>query len=218
MDHAFRVLGRSLNDLFRAIGPLIVVNLLWLALTLPLITAPPALAGLYHFAALTVRGHDPPVSRFFEGFRHYFWPSWALVALNLGLLALLLVNFVFYLGQPNEWVRIVAIPMFYLLLLWLGVQTYLLPLMVLPELQEGVEGANGLNPLPLFKRAIRLALAEPLYTLLLALAVLLWLIVNSALAGPILALTAAGVAVIRTRATLTVLGREPGPLTPGWKV
>jgi hypothetical protein len=138
------------------------------------------------------------------------------VALNLGLLALLLVNFLFYLAQPNEWVRIIAIPMFYLLLLWLGVQTYLMPLMVISGWDKG-RGVGRLNPLPVLKRAVRLALAEPLYTLLLSLAVFVWLLFNAVLAGPILVLTMAGLALIRTRATLTVLGREPEPLTPGWK-
>jgi uncharacterized membrane protein YesL len=218
MNHAFRVLGRSLNDLFQAIGPLIVANLLWLALTLPLVTAPPALAGLYCFVDLVVRGEDPPLSRFFIGFRRYFVPSWALAALNLGLLAVLLVNFVFYLCQPSDWIQLVAIPMFYLLLLWLCVQTYLFPLLVGARVtgREG-NGETTLNPWPLFKSAVRLTLAEPVYSLIVGLAVLAWLALNIALAGPILVLTMAGVAVIRTRATLTVLDREPEPLKPGWK-
>lgn len=211
MNQAFRVLGRSFNDLFRAIGRLIVANLLWLALTLPVITAPAALAGLYYLADLTVRGKDPPLSCFFDGLRRYFIRSWTLVALNLGVLIVLLVNFLFYLGQPNEWIRIIAIPMFYLLLLWLCVQTYLFPLMLQSE------SKNTINPVPIFTKAVRLTLAEPVYSLSIGLAVLAWMALNVAFAGPVLILTLAGVAVIHTRATLTILGQEPEPLKPGWK-
>lgn len=218
MNHAFRVLAHSLNDLFRAIGPLIAANLLWLALSLPVVTAPAALAGLYYFAGLVVRGQDPTISSFFAGFRQYFVRSWALAALNLGLLAALLVNFFFYLGQANEWMRIIAIPIFYLLLLWLCVQTYLFPLMLQPESGETQsEGTSAINPVPVFKAAIRMTLAEPLYSGVIGLAVLAWIALNVALAGPILVLTMAGVAVIHTRATLTILGKEPEPLKSAWK-
>lgn len=209
MNHGFRVLGRSLNDLFQDIGPLIVANLLWLALSLPLITAPAALAGLYYFVDLAVRGQDPRITSFFTGFWRYFAQSWALSALNFGILAVLLVNFVFYLGQAKEWMRIIAIPMFYLLLLWLCVQTYLFPLML--------QSKRTMNPVPLFKAALRLTMAEPIYSGVIVLAVLAWIALNVALAGPILVLTTAGVAVIHTRATLTALGREPEPLKSGWK-
>jgi len=218
MNHAFRVLGNSLNDLFQAIGPLIVANLLWLALSLPVVTAPAALAGLYYFAGLVVRGEDPPLSSFFAGLRQHFVRSWALAALNLGLLAVLLVNLFFYLGQANEWIRIFAIPMFYLLVLWLCVQTYLFPLMLASESSEKEgKNKNGMNPLPIFETAVRLTLAEPVYSVVIALAVLAWIALNVALAGPVLVLTMAGVAVIHTRATLAILDKEPERLKPGWK-
>ena len=218
MNHALRVLAHSLNDLFRAIGPLIAANLLWLALSLPVVTAPAALAGLYYFAGLVVRGQDPTISSFFAGFRQYFVRSWALAALNLGLLAVLLVNFFFYLGQANEWIRIVAIPVFYLLVLWLCAQTYLFPLMLASESSEnGGKNESGMNPLPIFKTAVRLTLAEPVYSVVIVSAVLAWIALNVALAGPVLVLTMAGVAVIHTRATLTILGKEPEPLKAGWK-
>ncbi|MFZ5916669.1 MAG: DUF624 domain-containing protein [Chloroflexota bacterium] len=216
MNHVFRVLARSVNDLFQAIGPLIFANLLWLALSLPLITAPAAGAGLYYFVALTIRGEEPSLASFWDGFRRYFVRSGALAALNLAVLIVLLVNFLFYLGQANEGVRLIAIPMFYLLVLWLCVQTYLAPLMLQAEWWPDARQDRP-GPWALFKRAIRLTLAEPAFTLFVALAVLAWMALSVALAGPILILSAAGVALIRTRATLTILGQEPEPLKPGWK-
>jgi len=213
MDYAFRVLRRSLNDLFQAIGSLIFVNLLWIALTLPLITAPAAMAGLYYYIDLTVRGEEPPLSSFFTGFRRYFVRSWALVALNLAMLIVLLINLVFYLNQVNELIRIIAIPIFYLFLFWCSIQTYLFPLMLAADREE----KNELNPLPLFKKAARLTLAEPAYSAFIGLALLAWLVISIALAGPVLILTTSGMALIRTRATLAILGREPEQLKPGWK-
>jgi len=62
-----------------------------------------------------------------------------------------------------------------------------------------------------------MTLAEPLYSGVIGLAVLAWIALNVALAGPVLVLTMAGVAVIHTRATLTILGKEPEPLKSGWK-
>lgn len=217
MSQVLRVLGRSFNDLFQAIGPLIMANLLWLALTLPVVTAPAALAGLYFFSDLVVRGEDPSLSTFFAGFRRYFFQSWTLAALNFGALIVLLVNLFFYLGQSNEWIRIIAIPIFYLLLLWISAQTYLFPLMLQSGSLANDESRRGMNPLPVFKTAVRLTLAAPVYSGVIGLAVLAWVVLNVVLAGPILVLTMAGVAVIQTRATLTLLGREPEPLKPGWK-
>ena len=109
---------------------ILVANVLWALLTIPLITAPPAAAGLYY--TTNQLAHDRPVTwrTFFEGFRLFFWVSWRWALLNLLVLAILFSNLVFYTEQEGDiffWVRAIFIAM---VIIWLLIQTYTFPLLI----------------------------------------------------------------------------------------
>jgi uncharacterized membrane protein YesL len=111
--------------------PLITTNVMWLLLSLPVVTLIPATGGLYY--ATNLLAHDNVASwrSVWEGFRRHFWLSWQWGLLNFVIYGGLFVNVWFY-GQVNwgMWVR----PLFlFLLLLWTLVQIYLFPVLLEQE-------------------------------------------------------------------------------------
>jgi uncharacterized membrane protein YesL len=87
---------RFLWNSYDHIGLLVVANLVWLALCLPVITAPAATAGLFHLAR-RIADHEPASLRdFFEGLREHFFPALRAGALTLAVAIVLWVNIDFY--------------------------------------------------------------------------------------------------------------------------
>jgi uncharacterized membrane protein YesL len=111
--------------------PLITTNVMWLLLSLPVVTLIPATGGLYY--ATNLLAHDKVSSwrSVLEGFRRHFWLSWRWGSLNLVIYGGLIANIWFY-GQVSwgVWFR----PLFLLLtLLWTLLQIYLFPILLEQE-------------------------------------------------------------------------------------
>ncbi len=126
---------------------MLVANVLWVLVSLPVVTAPAAAAGLYFMT--NQLAHDRPVSwrTFFEGFRKYFKISWVWAFLNLVILAILISNLVFYdrfEGTVYFWIRALF---FALLLFWLLVQNFTFPMLIEqtePHLMVAMRNSLGL--------------------------------------------------------------------------
>ncbi len=199
MTHAYHVFIESFRLLYRNIFPLIWMNVLWLVLSLPIVSWPPATAALYHVVHQVVAGKDITTRLFFEGFRRHFYLSWGLVGLNLALLVFAGYAVIFYLNQ-SDWLRFVAVPFIYLLLFWLMMQMYLFPLLIAQQEKRMTW---------IFRNAILLILRHPQFSITLSLLTGLWILVCLALNGPLLLVMASGTAVIQTHALATLL-REHG--------
>ena len=78
------------------IGLLVLANLLWAVLCLPVVTAPAATAGLFYLARQIARGRDASLADFFVGFRMGFFPAFKLGLVELAALLVLWVNVDFY--------------------------------------------------------------------------------------------------------------------------
>jgi uncharacterized membrane protein YesL len=78
------------------IGLLVLANLLWVALCLPVVTAPASTAGLFTLARRVARGEDVSLKDFFRGFRERFFPAFKLGVVDLGALLILWINIDFY--------------------------------------------------------------------------------------------------------------------------
>ncbi len=87
---------RSIWSTYDHIGLLVLANLLWVALCLPVVTAPAATAGLFHLAREIARGKDASLRDFFTGFRRLFLPALKLGLVDLTALLVLWVNIDFY--------------------------------------------------------------------------------------------------------------------------
>ncbi len=191
---------------FHRIGALMIANVIWWGLTLPVITWPPATAGLYHLA-WALRGPEGETTTwraFWVGFRAYLWRSWGLMAADLALGGVLTIGLLFYLARsgPVYWLWV---PTAWFLALWLGVQLYLWPLFI-----SQPEASLAL----LFRNALALVLHAPGFTVALAALLGATALIGLILAGPVLLILVAFLAVAQTMA-VDSLTRGTTPARPG---
>jgi uncharacterized membrane protein YesL len=195
---AGRLLFSWLEDAYFDFGKLLVYNLLWFALTLPLVTAPPAAAGLY-FAVRQLANQQPADWRtFFEGFREHFWLSWRWGLLNLIVLAGLAANLWFYGLVEAEWGLWAQAGFMALLALWCLLQVYTFPLL-LEQHDRRLRVA--------LRNSIVFYLRRPGLSLGLALIIALLAAISLVLVPPAwLVLTGSLCAYLATRGTLHLAG------------
>lgn len=187
----------SLRVFYQRLGILLAANILWILCSLPLVTLPAATGALFYLAhrvVLEERQRAPQYARlsdFWSGFRRYAWPSSGLVLLQLGGFTVILVALRFYGQSPLDVLRWLAGPILLLLVAWLCVQLYAFPLLILfPE--RGVISA--------LRRSFRYVVVYPLYSLLLAVWLLILTFVCVLLAGPVLFVLFALMAIVATMA------------------
>ena len=92
----FRILRESIKDCWEELFSLVLLNLLTVLLALPVITLPPALAGLWSIANLVAKGDDFDWRDYFDGFRRHFWKAWKLALLNILVGIIVSTNVYFY--------------------------------------------------------------------------------------------------------------------------
>jgi uncharacterized membrane protein YesL len=90
------VFWQALRDFYDEIFMLALMNILTVVLAIPVVTFPPALAGLWSAANLVVQGNSIAWRDYFDGFRRYFWKAWGLALVNIVVIAVLATNLWFY--------------------------------------------------------------------------------------------------------------------------
>ena len=120
-------------DLYYQSIPIITNNLYWLLFSIPIVTAPAAVLALYHCSDMAVRGDSTGWSDFVEGFRKYFWIGWLWLLIDLVVFAILGVNIWFYQSIGAVWSAMVEGLMIGLSILWLFIQFYVPPVIVMQE-------------------------------------------------------------------------------------
>ena len=105
---------------------------LWLipVWALALALSGPGTAGIYYVTNRLANGELLEISRFWEGFRRFFWRGWGLAVLDVGALALLVINVVFYWTLEGAAIKLLSLVFGYMLLIWFAIQGYLYPLLV----------------------------------------------------------------------------------------
>ena len=134
MSDAWQVFRKTLSDLWDEMYLLVVVNVLWIALNLLLVTGPPATAGLFVLTHRLARGEAVGLRDFFEGFRRYFWRSW-LWAIVAGAGFFILGGDAVLIGSLSSADYVIFIQGFFLMLLflWAFVLLYAFPLILEQE-------------------------------------------------------------------------------------
>jgi uncharacterized membrane protein YesL len=196
--HSFVLLYRDLPMWIR-------LNLLGLLLTLPVVTAGAARAGVY----FTVRawlldridGGYTVQKAFFEGFRSYFRQGTLVGLLNLMIGVIIAFSIGFWLTSEVAVLNYVAVVGVYALLMWLICQPYIYPLLVMDTERR---------PPRTLWLAARLMISTPLYTLLIVLLLLGVNLIAVVLLGPVLLILDVYVALLTTQ-TLWVITDEPLP-------
>ena len=137
---------------------LVMANILWLLLSVPIVTWPAATAGLFtSFAAvqeeLDAPHQDVRLGDFWDGFRQYWLRSSVLSVIDLVGLGVIAVALVFYGGSTNEPLRWLVGPIGLIGLAWITAQLYVYPLLL--------ERA-GSRPWEIMREALLMALGYPL--------------------------------------------------------
>jgi len=193
---ALRVFWSSLGGLYYELFLLMGVNLAWLGLSLLIVTAPPATAGVYYLTNQLARGETVSFSLFVQGMRRYFRRSWLLAIIVVVISVLLAVNLLFYANLANQWVRLLSVFWGYLIVFWLAMLIYLFPLLIEQESK---------SLLLILRNAALLVLDNVAFTLTLGVLILLFLLLNVALVAPLLLIVMSGLALVQSKALLTVL-------------
>ena len=140
--------------------PLAMIGGPWWLAALLLIPIGPATAALAVVARRCAA--DLRVTRTFylDGLRTYWRPALGLSAIGMAVLALLLMNVIFYASRPSGFVQGLSLVWGYVLLFWLSVQFYSYPVLV------RMEKPRALGAL---RTAVLGALANPLFSIVLLL-------------------------------------------------
>jgi uncharacterized membrane protein YesL len=140
MKHVFRVFWEALKEFWDELFLLMLMNVVTVLLVIPVVTFPPALAGLWSAANLVAKGRAIHWSDYFEGFRRYFWKAWGLALLNILVAVILFTNIRFYTPanvpfdispSVSLWIQALFVGV---ALLWVIVQMY--PLALLFEQED----------------------------------------------------------------------------------
>jgi uncharacterized membrane protein YesL len=211
---AWDLLMLALRLLWRRVGLLLLANLIWLGLSLLLITWPAATAGLFYLARrvaeeeLTADPQPATIDDFWIGFRQYWRRSSILAIGDLAGLALIVLALRFYGAStitPLSWL---VGPITLIGLAWAGAQFYIYPLLI---------QRPDARPWAIAREAFLMAISYPLNTFSLLLTVLFLSIAATILAGPILLIFFSFIAILQTimlRSILAQRGEIALMLTP----
>jgi uncharacterized membrane protein YesL len=201
------VLQAVLADAFRASISLFQVNVIWFLLTIPLVTALPALGGLYYATNQMAHGRSADWRTFLTGFRTHFWLSWRWGLVNALVLGVIGINLWLYTHAGVSWLRWVHSVALGLLLLWGTLQLYTFPLLL-----EQVDRRMSLA----LRASAEILLRRPIFTLGVALGFALVAVPSVYLFPPAWIFISASLCTyLANRAVIDSIGRMvrtgPGP-------
>lgn len=173
-------------------------NLLWFALSLPLVTAPAAWAGLMHLSYVAHRRPDVNLDAFWEGFRANFRQSLVLGVLNVIVIGVNVVNIWGTQQQSGLGYDLLRALWLLVLAFWITLQLYVWPLYYAME-QPGLAGA--------LKNAAVMIVLNPLFTLELWLVLALMIAFSTIFFIAWVLLTGGALAAVINSAVLDRLNR-----------
>lgn len=130
MGDAWAVVRAALRQTWADVFTTLVVNLLWVFFNLLIVTGPPATMALFYVGNRIARGEPTDPGDFIGALQRYFGAGWRWGAVNLFIVFFLVGDFVLT-GRllPGENGRVIQGFYLTLLLIWLFLQLYVLPLL-----------------------------------------------------------------------------------------
>jgi uncharacterized membrane protein YesL len=168
----------STNDYIRTVietiqysfGELMGTNIRWVLLMLPIVTIPPAFAGLYYATSQLVHNKPGSGQTFFDGFKKYFRTSYSWFFSNVLVVGLLLLNINLSVRFPQVWWLQILRGVYWVLLgVWLLLQFYTFPLLVQQE-----KPRLGLA----IRNSAILWLKHSIFSLLLSIVIIVFIVVS----------------------------------------
>lgn len=181
--------------------------MVWLLVSVPLVTWPAATAGLFTLVRRVVQEevdgapHETRLGDFWTGFREHGVRATLLTAIDLIVIVAIVVALIFYSQSPAEPLRWLIGPIGLVGVVWAGTQLYLYPLLL-----ERTER----TPLQVLREAFLTALAFPPVTLSLLATSTILAIAAAVLLGPVVFVFFSAMAMLQT-VTLRqlLLSRQP---------
>lgn len=220
MVNPFRVLGSALRDLFDDFLLLLICNMIWAALSLPIwwlafaaaasgagalgailamlgvLPAGPATAGLIYVAHKVADGRAAKVADYFTGLRTYVRPAWVIAAIWVAGMLVVLFNLSFWFGAEGIFGALLLGLWLYVLLFWLGGLIYAPALVFLQEQPDlRLVGRN----------AFLMVMGRPLFTLITLLLMGVLFVLSLYLVLPVFLVTIAFYALWGMRATMALI-------------
>jgi uncharacterized membrane protein YesL len=147
-----------------------VSNVLWLLLSLPIITIPPAFAGLYYSTSKLAHKESSSRQTFFDGFRKYFRACYSWFFSNVLVVGLLLLNINLTIRFPQVlWLQLLRGVYWVLLGVWMLLQFYTFPLLIQQE-----KPRLGLA----LRNSAILWLKHSIFSLLLSIVIIVFIVVS----------------------------------------
>lgn len=206
-DDAVKIVFLSLKQGFKRIAYWIRPNLWAFLLSISVVLAPAATAGL---CAAVIDGlRDPGESRaiprisFRNGFFNFFGRSAVLSLVNLILLVFMAVSVLFWTRQDSRFLNLLSIPGFYCLIIWWMAQPFLFPALL--------ENPT-LSTLGVIKHTTRLVFVNPFFAIVIALANTALAVIGIMLLGPILLIVPAIMMLISVQGYWRLINQE----IPDW--
>ena len=123
---------RFFNLYYNAV-PYFTLNLIWCALSLPVVTIFPALGGLYYAVLQMSQEGSADGGTVWEGFKKHWWLSLRWGLLVYGVEAVLVLNIWFYLNLDQSWAIFALFGAVIFLILWIALNQFSFPLLLLQE-------------------------------------------------------------------------------------
>jgi uncharacterized membrane protein YesL len=204
MKRALRTFWGALRDFWDELFLLALMNVVTVLLLIPVVTFPPALAGLWSVANLVAKGRAIGWRDYFKAFRRYFLKAWGLALLN-GLVGIILVANILFYAPANVPFEISPTLSFWIQALFLGVAfvwliVQLYPMALLLEQEDQRLRVALRNAAVLFAANLG-------FTIVLALLLLVVAAVSMVLPPLWLLVTVALFAVVCNKAVLHLLER-----------
>ena len=131
-------------DFIQDISPYFIINLVWIFFTVLIVTAIPAVAGLYYATNKLAHGKTSGLDAFFKGAKKYFGVSWKWGLPNLAIAFLFTVNFWFYRSISWEYSDYMNLLFYLLLFAWVSINLYIFPFLIeqqKPDLRTAIRNS-----------------------------------------------------------------------------
>lgn len=202
MRDVFRVFWEAIKDWWDELFLLLLMNIVTALLLIPVVTFPPALAGLWNAGNRVAQGRAIGWADYFEGFRRYFLKAWGLALLNILVAVIVSTNIRFYSPDvapfeisdtASTWISGFFVATGFL---WLVVQIYSMA-MLLEQEDQRLRVA--------LRNSAVLFIVNPGFTIVLTLLLFLIVVISTIFAIPWLFITLAFFAVVCNKAVLHLL-------------
>ena len=131
--HKPRNLKEKFFNFYYNAVPFFTLNLIWCALSLPVVTIFPALGGLYYAVLQMSQEGSADGGTVWEGFKKHWWLSLRWGLLVYGVEAVLVLNIWFYLNLDQSWAIFALFGAVVFLILWIAMNQFSFPLLLMQE-------------------------------------------------------------------------------------